>query len=102
VPLRLPRLAEVFQRPQGPQRAVEKRQQIRDQNVVEMQPPIAVRLLVAQRTGEPFEHPHVLATDDLLRPIRQGRGLGDRRSTTRARAHARSLRNLGRGRKSNF
>ena len=71
VTLRLPRLTEIFDRPQAAQGGIEESQQMGDRHIVEEQPPIPVRRAAAQRAHMLFEHADVLAAGDRLRPVRQ-------------------------------
>jgi hypothetical protein len=69
---------------------------VRDHHVIEKQPAITVRRLVSQRAHMLIEHAYVLALGDRLRPVRKRLDLPD------VRAHSRTVRELGKGRKRSF
>jgi hypothetical protein len=71
MPLRLPSLTEILDRPQTPQRRIEERQQVCNHHVVEKQLAIAMRRAVAQRAHVGLQHPHIFAAGNRLWPIRK-------------------------------
>jgi hypothetical protein len=92
MPLGLPRLTEVLDGPQTSQGGIEESEQMGDDNIIEKEPPVAVRVGLPQGLRIFFQHSDVLAASDLLRPIWQ-------RIDVVFFAHARIVRDLGQGRK---
>jgi hypothetical protein len=71
MPLSLPRLAEIFERSQGPKRGIEESQEVRGKNVIQEEIAIAMSILLAKFHNQSTESFDVFSTDDLLRPDRQ-------------------------------
>ena len=69
--LSLPRLAEILDGPEGPQRGVEEGQEVGDKDVIEEEFSVAVGRLLAKPFDEPFQRADVFGPDDLFGPDRQ-------------------------------
>ncbi len=64
--LSLSGLAEILDGPEGPQRGVEKGQEIGDDDIVEEKFAVSVGVLFAELVDEPFEGADVFGPDDWL------------------------------------
>ena len=96
VPLRLPCLTKVFDRPQAAQGGIEEGQQMGDHHIIQKQTAITVCPVFSQRARKFFQHSNVLAAGDRLRPVWQGLDF------VAVRAHAGILRDLGGWRNRSF
>ena len=78
--LGLSRLAEILEGSQGPQRGVEEGEEVGDEDVVEEELAIPVRILLVELIDETSEGTNMLGPKDLLGPDRQIAFGQDRRS----------------------
>src|SRR5260370_42142447 len=91
--LSLPGLAEVLDGPKAAQRGVEERQERSDEDIIEEQVAVAVRVGVAELLDQSLQRAEVRAADDRFGPKREQsrRGLGALRTLRRWRGSRRTL-----------